>query len=231
MRPQKSVIEIDSATIVDDQTGNIIVSGVTLYLNFGELALIHLGQRDVCSVIGDACAGLTTPVAGSICFLGHNWPQTSPDHANALRGLIGRVFKTANWIDYMAVSEAILLSQLHHTRRPAEEIRDEAMKLCRIFGLPGLPTQRPGNMLSIDLQKIACARAFLGRPRLIILEEPTQSLGREILPGLTKKINELRDRGAGVLWMTQDDYILREPYLDCTYRFRIVGSELIEATA
>jgi phospholipid/cholesterol/gamma-HCH transport system ATP-binding protein len=231
MKHQKSVIEIDNATIVDDQTGNIIVSGVTLDLNFGELALIHLGQRDVCSVIGDSCAGLTPPVAGSISFLGHNWSQTSPDHANALRGLIGRVFKTANWIDYMVVSEAILLSQLHHTRRPKEEIRDEAMKLCRIFGLPGLPTQRPGNMLLTDLQRLACARAFLGRPRLIILEEPTLNLGREILPGLTKKINELRDRGVGVIWMTQYDSVFREPYLDCTYRFRIVGSELVEATA
>ncbi len=231
MRPQKSVIEIDNATIVDDKTGNITISGVTLYLNFGELALIHLGQRDVYSVIGDACAGLTTPMVGAISFLGHNWSRTSPDHANALRGLIGRVFKTSNWIDYMVLSDAILLSQLHHTRRPTKEIRDEAMKLCRIFGLPGLPTRRPENMLSMDLQRIACARAFLGRPRLIILEEPTLNLGREILPGLTKKINEVRDRGAGVLWMTQNDSILREPYLDCTYRFRIVGSALVEAAA
>lgn len=231
MRPQKSVIEVDNATIVDDQTGNITVSGVTLYLHFGELALIHLGQRDVSSVIGDACAGLTTPTVGSISFLGYNWSRTSPDHANALRGLIGRVFKTSNWIDYMVVSDTILLPQLHHTRRPAEEIRDEVMKLCRIFGLPGLPTQRPGNMLSMDLQRTACVRAFLGRPRLIILEEPTQSVGREILPGLTKTINEVRDRGAGVLWMTQNDSIWREHYLDCTYRFRIVGSELVEAAA
>jgi phospholipid/cholesterol/gamma-HCH transport system ATP-binding protein len=231
MRSQKSVIEIDNATIIDNQTGNIAVSGVTLYLNFGELALIHLGQRDVFSVIGDACAGLTTPMVGSISFLGYNWSRTSPDRANALRGLIGRVFKTSNWIDYMFVSDAILLQQLHHTRRPTEEIRDEAIKLCRIFGLPGLPTRRPGNMLSMDLQRTACVRAFLGRPRLIILEEPTRSLGKEILPGLTKKINEVRDRGAGVLWMTQNDSILREPYLECTYRFRIVGSELVEAAA
>jgi phospholipid/cholesterol/gamma-HCH transport system ATP-binding protein len=231
MGSQKSVIEIESATIIDDQTGNIAVSGMTLYLNFGELALIHLGQRDVCSVIGDACAGLTTPMVGSISFLGYNWSRTSPDRANALRGLIGRVFKTSNWIDYMLVSDTILLPQLHHTRRSTEEIRDEAMKLCRIFGLPGLPTQRPGNMLSMDLQRIACVRAFLGRPRFVILEEPTLNIGREILPGLTKKINEVRNRGAGVLWMTQSDSILREPYLDCTYRFRIVGSELVEAAA
>ena len=231
MKSQKSVIEMDNATIVDDQTGNIAVSGVTLSVHFGELMLVHLGQRDVSSVIGDACAGLTATSAGSISFLGYNWARISADHANALRGLIGRVFKSSNWIDYMLVSDAILLPQLHHTRRSPGEIREEAMRLCRIFGLPGLPLQRPGTMLSMDLQRIACVRAFLGRPRFIILEEPTRSLGREILPGLTKKINEARDGGAGVLWMTQSDSILREPYLDCTYRFRIVGSELVEAAA
>ena len=53
MKSQKSVIEMDNATIVDDQTGNIAISGVTFSLNFGELALIHLGQRDLSSVIGD----------------------------------------------------------------------------------------------------------------------------------------------------------------------------------
>ena len=152
MRTQKSVIGMEKATIVDEQTGNIAVSGVTLSLNFGELALIHLGQRDVSSVIGDACTGLTTPISGTVSFLGYNWSRTSPDHANALRGLIGRVFKTSNWIDYMAVSDTMLLPQLHHTRRPAEEIREEAFKLCRTFGLPGLPTRRPGDMLSMDLK-------------------------------------------------------------------------------
>jgi len=230
LRESTPVIGIDNATIIDDRTETIAVSEMNLNLNFGELAMIHLGRRDIDSVIGDACTGLTAPSAGTVTFLGQSWSEISSDRANAMRGMIGRVFKTANWMDYMTILDALLLSQLHHTRRTEEDIRSEALQRCRVFGLPGLPNQRPGTMRPADLQRAACARAFIGRPRLIILEDPVRNTGRRILSGLTKCIHEALDWGAGVIWMTRDDSVWRRPYTDCTHRFLLAGSKLVEST-
>ena len=86
-------------------------------------------------------------------------------------------------------------------------------------------------MLPADLQRAACIRAFMGQPRLVILEEPTRRMGEGFLPGLTKAIDSARAGGAAVLWLTQSDTIWRRPFVGCTYRYRAVGSGLVEAAA
>ncbi|MFC1580985.1 ATP-binding cassette domain-containing protein [Thermodesulfobacteriota bacterium] len=226
-----SVVQMANTTIMDENTGHIAVTGLNMDLQFSDLALIYMGHRESALVIGDACEGLTLPTVGKITFLGYNWPDSAPDQANALRGMVGRVFRRNNWVDYMSVFDSILLPQLHHTKRPMEELEKEARELSQMFGLPGIPTRRPGKMLETDLQRAACVRAFMGRPRLLILEEPTRGLGEGFLPGLTKAIDTARAMGTAVLWFTQSDSIWRKPYVNCTYRFRAVGSGLVEAAA
>ena len=223
------VIRMNNATISDEDSGHVALAGLDLELRFSDLVLIHIGHREAALAVGDACEGLTLPTVGTITFLGHHWVRTPPDQANALRGMIGRVFRRANWVDYMSVSENILLPQLHHTRRPVEELTREAREICQLFGLPGIPTRRPREMLPSDLQRAACVRAFMGQPRLLILEEPTRTLGEGFLPGLTKAIDSARARGSAILWMTQNEAIWRKPHMECTGRFRIVGSQLVEA--
>jgi phospholipid/cholesterol/gamma-HCH transport system ATP-binding protein len=104
----------------------------------------------------------------------------------------------------------------------------EARELSQLFGLPGIPTCRPGDMLPADLQRAACVRAFMGQPRLVVLEEPTRGMGEGFLPGLTKAIDSARAGGAAILWLTQSDSVWRRPYIQCTHRFRAMGSGLIE---
>ena len=226
-----SVVKMTNTTILDEGTGHIALTGLNMNLQFSDLDLIYMGQRETALAIGDACEGLTRPTVGKITFLGFDWSETAPDQANALRGMVGRVFRRANWVDYMSVLDSILLPQLHHTKRPMEELTKEARELSQMFGLPGIPTRRPGDMLQADLQRAACVRAFMGQPRLVILEEPTRRMGEGFLTSLTKAIDSARAMGTAILWLTQSDSIWRKPYVECTYRFRAVGSRLVEAAA
>ena len=226
-----SVVKMTDTTILDEGTGHIALTGLNMDLQFSDLALIYMGHRETALTIGDACEGLTRPTFGKITFLGYDWSKTAPDQANALRGMVGRVFRRANWVDYMSVLDSILLPQLHHTKRPMQELTKEARELSQMFGLPGIPTPRPGEMLPADLRKAACVRAFMGQPRLVILEEPTRNMGEGFLTSLTKAIDSARARGAAILWLTQSDSVWRRPYVECSYRFRAVGSGLVEAAA
>ena len=128
----------------------------------------------------------------------------------------------------MTLLENILLPQLHHTRRKFVELRDEAVHLAAHFGLPGLPTGLPDDVMRADHQRAACIRAFLGRPSLILLEEPTFGVYPDILPPLINAIRNACDRGCGVIWLTMEDQVWIDPLLPATRRYRLTAHKLME---
>ena len=124
--------------------------------------------------------------------------------------------------------ENILLPQLHHTRRKIAELRNEAVQLAEHFGLPGLPSGWPDDVMRADHQRAACIRAFLGQPSLVVLEEPTFGVYPEILPPLVNAIRRACDRGCGVIWLTREDQVWNDPLLPATRRYRLTARKLME---
>lgn len=88
-----------------------------------------------------------------------------------------------------------MLAQRHHTGRDEEEIRREAANLARMFRLPGLPLWAPDRVRRQDLRKAGCIRAFLGRPQLILLENPTLGVYADIIAPLVNAVNPARRAG------------------------------------
>jgi phospholipid/cholesterol/gamma-HCH transport system ATP-binding protein len=230
LQKQRVIVRFDN-TIFASTTGASAESGeVSLSVCSGDLFLSRLARLEQTATFADARAGIIQPSSGRVYFLGRNWPELPPDQANALRGRIGRVFGTGNWINHLSLMENILLSQLHHTRRSVRRLRDEAGKLAQQFGLPGLPLGLPGDFTTADLRRAACVRAFLGRPLLILLEEPTSGIYLEIISALMTAVREARERGAAVIWLTQKNLIWRDETLPVTQRYRLVAGKLMEVT-
>jgi phospholipid/cholesterol/gamma-HCH transport system ATP-binding protein len=124
----------------------------------------------------------------------------------------------------------MLLPQRHHTRRSTRQLCEEAGKLADQFGLPGIPLGLPGDIPAADLQRAACVRAFMGRPLLILLEEPTSGIFLEIISALMDAVREARDRGAAVIWLTRKGLIWNDQTLPVTRRYRLVAEKLMEVT-
>ena len=230
LQKQRVILRFDDTVFASTTHGPAKSNEVGLSVCSGELFLIRLARFEQTATFADACAGILEPISGRVYFLGRNWPQLPPDHANALRGRIGREFRTANWINHLSLMENILLSQLHHTRRSVRRLRDEAGKLAQQFGLPGLPLGLPGDFTPADLRRAACVRAFLGQPLLILLEEPTSGIYAEIISALMTAVREARERGAAVIWLTQKNLIWRDPTLPVSQRYRLVAGKLMEVT-
>ena len=230
LQKQRVIVRFDDTVFASTTHGPAKSNEVGLSVCSGELFLIRLARFEQTATFADACAGILQPISGRVYFLGRNWPQLPPDQANALRGRIGRVFRTANWIKHLSLMENILLSQLHHTRKSVRRLRDEAGKLAQQFGLPGLPLGLPGDFTTADLRRAACVRAFLGQPLLILLEEPTSGIYAEIISALMAAVREARERGAAVIWLTQKNLIWRDPTLPVSQRYRLVAGKLMEVT-
>ncbi len=203
---------------------------VSLNVCGGDLVLIRLARLEQTAAFADACAGIFEPSSGAVSFLGRSWRDLRPDQANALRGRIGRVFNAGSWVNHLSMMDNILLPQHHHTRRSARRLCDEAGQLAEQFGLPGLPLALPGDLTAADLRRAACVRAFLGRPSLILLEEPTSGIFLEIISALMWAVRDARKRGAAVIWLTRKGRIWNDQTLPVTRRYRMVARKLMEVT-
>lgn len=230
LKKQRVIIRFEDTVFKSATRGVAESSELSLNVCAGELVLIRLARLEQTSKFADACAGLVQPATGTIHFLGRNWPELPPDQANALRGRIGRAFKAGNWINQLSLMDNILLPQRHHTRRPDRQLREEAAQLAEQFGLPGVPLDLPGDIPAADLQRAACVRAFLGRPLLILLEEPTAGIYLEIISALMRTVRKARERGAAVIWLTQKNLIWNDQTLPISQRYRLVAGKLMEMT-
>jgi len=230
LQKQRVVLRFEHTVLTTDPFGRSVSDELKLEVFGGDLFLIRLARSEQTSTFADACAGIIQPLRGAVYFLGQNWQKLRPDHANALRGRIGRVFTRANWINHLSLLENILLPQLYHTHRSVGRIRDEAGELAERFGLPGVPLGLPGDFTPADLQRAACVRAFLGRPSLLLLQEPTIGIAAEILPPLIQAIRDVRNRGAAVIWLTRESDIWNDASIPATHRYRLVARKLMEVS-
>jgi phospholipid/cholesterol/gamma-HCH transport system ATP-binding protein len=208
---------------VDFETG---LSDVSFDLRQGNLFLLRMERENERLPLADVMQGLVEVESGSVSFLGERWIDLPTDLAAAQRGRIGRLFDDEGWISDLDVEENILLAQLHHTKRSEAEIVEEALGWARIFGLPGLPRGRADKVRRWDLRKAACIRAFLGRPELIIIEQPVRGLYADLIAPLLNAVKSARRRGAAVLWMVTDPQIWKNVGMHATFRARMRGAEL-----
>jgi phospholipid/cholesterol/gamma-HCH transport system ATP-binding protein len=198
----------------------------SLELNQGELLLVRIERENERLPLADAAEGLVPPTQGSVMFLGEDWQCMSADHAASQRGKIGRLFEDEGWISDLDVDQNIMLAQRHHTQRSEQDIMEEALKLARVFGLPGLPRGRPGSVRRWDLRKAACIRAFLGQPAFLVLEQPERGVYADLMAPLVNAVQSARKRGAAVVWTVTDPKIWNHPGILATTRARMFGSQL-----
>ncbi len=134
--------------------------------------------------------------------MGKNWAQQQDFTVSQLRGSIGRFFKEPFFLHDRTLLDNIMLSALYHTKRTHNDIEKEVEARAHDFGLPGIPCSTVSNATSWDLRIAALIRSLIGSPRLLILEQPLEQLGQEIVPALINTLTTMRLQGTSVIWIT-----------------------------
>lgn len=223
-----SVLALDSARFPLEQEGGLCPP-MDLVLRRGDFVLIEVGTAERGTAIADACAGLSPLRGGTATFQGRAWSAMAPAYADAMRGRIGRTYVAEVWLEHLSVRDNVLLGQLHHTRSDAAALTEQAARLARRFGLPGLPLGYPRDLPWEDERRAALVRALIGEPALLLLESPTRGSFAELGEALINAVGQARDRGAAVLWLTTNANLWADASLPATRRYRLVGGVLVAA--
>ena len=221
-----SILKFSNVTVPTSSDFETGLADVSFSIGAGDLLLVRIERENERLPLADASQGLQPISGGTVTFMDEDWRNLSTDKAAARRGKIGRLFEDEGWISDLNVDENILLSQLHHTHRTEAQIMDEALQFARVFGLPGLPRGRPGKIRRWDLRKAACIRAFLGKPALIILEQPVRGVYADFIAPLLDAVQSARRRAAAVLWTVTDPRIWKHAALHATASARMHGPQL-----
>ncbi len=146
----------------------------------GEAVLLLGESGSGKSTLLSLICGTILPDLGTVTIAGTDLSGLSGGARDRFRAeQIGVIFQQFNLLPFGTVADNILLPLRFapQRRKRTNAALDEAARLCGALGLPAGVTGAKANALSVgQQQRVAVARALIGRPPLIIADEPTSAL-------------------------------------------------------
>lgn len=204
-----------------------VLRGVSLSVEAGERVALLGASGSGKSTLLKVLALLDRPTGGSYRFDGEETTLLDDDRLSRLRARqIGIVFQRFELLEDLTALENVGLRLVYRDRAPAE-IEPAALAALAAVGLERHAGKRPGELSGGQQQRVAIARALVGRPRLLLADEPTgaldQETGREIFDLIARRCDE---EGVAAIVATHDLEMARR----CARVFEIVEGRLEERT-
>lgn len=152
--------------------------------------------------------GLIKPRRGEINFAGEPIIGKSPDRRAKLG--IGYVPQGREIIPRLTVKENLLLGlEARSERTPKQEIPEEIFALFPV--LKSMLSRMGGDLSGGQQQQLAIARALMGRPKLLVLDEPTEGIQPSIILEIEAAVRRIiESTGISVLLVEQHLHFVRQ---------------------
>jgi cell division transport system ATP-binding protein len=149
------------------------------------------------------------PTSGSVSLFGENLTDYSPAKRAELRRRIGIVFQDFRLLDHLTTWENVALP-LHVVGRKAAEYKDDVTDLLQWVGLGDRMHAYPSVLSGGEKQRAAIARAVIGKPELLLADEPTGNVDPAMGKRLLRLFVELNRLGTSVVIATHDQSLMEQ---------------------
>ncbi len=185
------------------------VRDVTLEIEAGEFVVLAgpsgSGKTTLLNLVG----GLTHPTSGRVWIADREVTHMSERELARLRlERIGFVFQAFNLLPVLTAGEnaefTLLLQGV-----PESERRRLVSDVFKRIGIGGLEDRRPSKLSGGQQQRVAVARAVVGRPALVLADEPTANLDHDASAALLDLMVQLnRELNVTFVFATHDTELM-----------------------
>ncbi|WP_372371085.1 ABC transporter ATP-binding protein [Candidatus Uabimicrobium sp. HlEnr_7] len=187
-----------------------MISLQNLFFSYGSDFEIHIKQLTIArgekvAFVGESGCGKTTLVsliagvlrsnAGQITIADQQIHNFSDKQLRQFRlRSVGFVFQNFELLDYLNVTENILLPFTLLFKKATPQTLDKLDYLLNAMSIKNKATHKPHQLSQGEKQRVAIARALIHQPSIVIADEPTGNLdpknSKKIMDLLWKEINE-----------------------------------------
>jgi len=173
---------------------------VSLHVNEGEFIVVRGPSGSGKTTLLLAIGGMLRPTSGQVIVNGCDiYALSERDRAQFRARNIGFVFQMFYLVPYLTALDNTLLSAGVGRRRAS---RAEAAELLGRLGLAKREGHKPAELSAGERQRTAIARALLGRPKLVLADEPTGNLDPDSAAEVVQGLEMFHRSGGTVLVVT-----------------------------
>jgi ABC-type branched-subunit amino acid transport system ATPase component len=151
-------------------------------------------------------SGFVTPTSGTVRAYGEDLTSV-PDFRRARWG-VRRTFQTEQAIESLSVYDNVLIVQEHTSTTGRKDAASAVMKALELTGLTSKARLPVGTLPASDRRLVEVARAVVGSPRLVLLDEPAAGLPEEETENLAAVIRAIPDASGATAIVVEHDMSL-----------------------
>ncbi len=179
----------------------------------------EIPEGEIVIVTGPSGSGKTTLLTlvgalraaqeGSVRVLGEELRGAKPRTLERVRRQIGFIFQQHNLLGALSARQNVELGlRVSERARPAE-LEKKARAMLEAVGLADRMDHKPEQLSGGQRQRVAIARALVGRPAMLLADEPTASLDKHSGREVVERMKFLaKEEGTTILLVTHDNRIL-----------------------
>jgi putative ABC transport system ATP-binding protein len=224
----ESVLELDGVSkVYGEEPPVAALRGVSFSVRRGELVAVvgpsGSGKSTLLHVIGT----LERPSSGIVRIGGVDAAQLNDRELSQLRAReIGFVFQQFFLAEHATVRENVA-DGLLYAGVPAAERHRRADEALELVGLSERASFKSTKLSGGERQRVAIARALVGRPAIVLADEPTGNLDSSTGEQIMALIEELNGQGATIVVITHEKTIAAR----CPRRIGVLDGQVVSDTA
>lgn len=202
---------------------------VSLTINTGDAVVLHGPSGSGKSTLLGLLGCMARPTSGRVVVEGREVSRLPERFLTEIRReTFGFIFQQFHLLPGISALENVMLP-LYPLPLGFPAIRHRADELLERFGMSARRHVRAGQLSGGEQQRVAIARALINRPRILIADEPTAHLDRQLAIDLLAHLRDLHQEGLTLVIATHDPFILDNPFV--SRRIALHDGRLVAAEA